>query len=75
MATNPRQRARLRLAPPAAELPDTRAAVARALLDGHMPVAAVVDDQAVAVLGFDRAAAAALGELQSDPRYLIGRLS
>ena len=40
-----------------------------------MPVAPVVDDQAVAVLGFDRAAAAALGELHSDPRYLIGRLS
>lgn len=43
MPTNPRQTPRLRLAPPAAELPDTRAAVARALLG---PVHPVLSNQA-----------------------------
>lgn len=75
MSTNPRQRARLRLAPPAAELPDTRAAVARALLDQYVPILPVLDDQADAILGcFERANPAKLDELHSDPRYIIGRL-
>ena len=62
--------ARLRLAPPA-ELPDDRAAVARALLDRWFPVEPVVADNAMHVLRGD---VAAYRELESDPRYLIGRL-
>jgi hypothetical protein len=67
-------RARLRLAPPAAPLPDTRAAVARALLDLYAPVHQVLDNQAIGALGFDHDAAGKLDEIHSDPRYLIGRL-
>jgi hypothetical protein len=67
LTTNPRRgRPRLHLAPPA-ELPDTRAAVARALLG---PVHPVLDNQALAILGDSRE----LGELHSDPRFVIGRL-
>lgn len=49
-------------------LPDTRAAVARALLG---PVAVAVDDQLIVAAGWD---AARHEELMNDPRYLIGRL-
>jgi hypothetical protein len=66
---------RLSLAPPAAELPDTRAAVARALLDQYVPILPVLDDQADGILGcFERANPAKLDELHSDPRFIIGRL-
>jgi hypothetical protein len=65
------QARRLRLAPPAAPLPDTRAAVARALLDRYVPIDPVIDNNALHNLFGD---VAALTELQSDPRYLIGRL-
>lgn len=75
MTTNPRQRARLRLAPPAAELPDTRAAVARALLDRYAPAGQVLEDQAIAALGWSPAAVAEMEELQNDPRFIIGRLA
>lgn len=68
MTTNPRQRARLRLAEPAAPLPDTRAEVARALLG---PIDPLLEDQALAILGGDVAAAT---ELVKDPRVIIGRL-
>jgi hypothetical protein len=64
---------RLRLAPPAAALPDTRAAIARALLDQYVPVHPVIDNQASGIFGFDRAAHGKLGDLHSDPRYMIGR--
>jgi hypothetical protein len=68
-------RPRLRLAPPAAELPDTRAAVARALLDQYAPILPVLDDQASGILRcFESANPAKLDQLQSDPRYIIGRL-
>ena len=70
MTTNPRQRARLRLAD-AAEIPDTRAAVARALLDRYFPVDNVIADNMLHNLRGDFAAYA---EMESDPRYLIGRL-
>jgi hypothetical protein len=62
---------RLSLAPPAAELPDTRAAVARALLDRYFPVDNVIADNMLHNLRGDFAAYA---EMESDPRYLIGRL-
>jgi hypothetical protein len=71
MTTIQPQRPRLRLAPPAAELPDTRAAVARALLDRYCPVENVIDDNALHNLFGDGAAKT---EIESDPRYLIGRL-
>jgi hypothetical protein len=71
MPTNPRQRAALRLAPSAGELPDTRAAVARALLDRYFPVDNVIRDNATHILRGD---SAAQDELENDPRYLIGRL-
>jgi hypothetical protein len=71
MSTIQPQRPRLRLAEPAAELPDTRAAVARALLDRYFPIDNAIDDNAVHVLRGDFAAKT---ELESDPRYLIGRL-
>jgi hypothetical protein len=63
---------RLRLAPPAAELPDTRAAVARALLERYVPVEPVISDEMLAFLGWD---IPKLNEIESDPRYLIGRLT
>ena len=72
MTTNPRQRARLRLAEPAAELPDTRAAVARALLERYVPVEPVISNEMLAFLGWD---IPKLTELENDPRYLIGRLT
>ena len=53
MTTNPRQRARLRLAEPAAELPDTRAAVARALLERYVPVEPLISNEMLAFLGWD----------------------
>ena len=65
---------RLRLAPPAGELPDNRAAVARALLDRYMPIEPVISNQAMGALGFDRAAAGKFEELRDDPRYILGRL-
>jgi hypothetical protein len=52
-------------------LPDTRAAVARALLDRHFPVDNVIANNAAHNL---RGNMAAYRELESDPRYLIGRL-
>jgi hypothetical protein len=61
---------RLRVVPPG-EVPDDRAAVARALLgDGD----SLVCDQAHAVMGWDRAASKRMDELTGDPRFLIGRL-
>lgn len=71
MTTNPKQRPRLRLAPPAAELPDTRAAVARALLDRYFPVDNVIANN---MAHNQRGDLAAYREMESDPRYLIGRL-
>ena len=71
MSNNTRNRPQLRLAPPGAELPDTRAAVARALLDRYAPIDNVIDDNAAHVLRGDWAAK---NELENDPRYLIGRL-
>lgn len=63
----------LRLAPPAA-VPDTRASVARALLDRWFPVDAPRRDQALTMLDPDGESSEHLEELESDPRYLIGRL-
>jgi hypothetical protein len=63
---------RLHIVPPAQPEPDDRARVARALLDRWFPVHQVLGDQALASLGDDMAA---VEELESDPRYLIGRLS
>ena len=65
------QRPRLRLAEPAAEIPDTRAAVARALLDRYFPVDNVIADNMLHNLRGDMDA---FREMESDPRYLIGRL-
>jgi hypothetical protein len=72
MPTNPRQRARLRLAPPAGELPDTRAAIAVALLDRYAPVLPPVWDH---ISHVQRGDMAAFRDLESDPKFLIGRLS
>ena len=72
MPTNPRQRARLRLAPPAAELPDNRAVIARALLDRYSPLLPAVGDHMTHVQRGDLAAHL---ELENDPKYIIGRLS
>lgn len=69
------KRARLRLAPPAAPLPDTRAAVARALLDRYFPAGHALQDQAIAALGWNPAAIAEIEDLEKDPRFLIGRLA
>jgi len=71
MNNHPRQRPPLRLAPPAGELPDDRAAIARALLDRYFPVDTVIADNANHILRGDTAA---MTELENDPRYLIGRL-
>jgi hypothetical protein len=73
MSTIQPQRPRLRLAD-AAEIPDTRAAVARALLDRYVSIEPVIDNQAIGALGFDLPASRKLDELHSDPRYLIGLL-
>jgi hypothetical protein len=67
-------RTRLRLADPAAAVPDTRASVARALLDRWFPIDAPRADQAVCLLDPDGRATGNYRELQNDPRYLIGRL-
>lgn len=66
-----REQPQLRIAPPAAPLPDDRARVARALLDRCAPIYPVLADQSLVHLGDD---GAAVDELESDPRYLIGRL-
>jgi hypothetical protein len=68
-------RPRLRLAEPAATVPDTRASVARALLDRWAPVATPVADQELTMLNPDGGTGERYRELASDPRYLIGRLS
>ena len=76
MTTNPkpRGRGRLRLADPAAPLPDDRAAVARALLDRYVPVdPSVLHYQVLAPIGWS--SLGELHELERDPRYLIGRLA
>jgi hypothetical protein len=67
-----RGRTRLCIAPAAEPVPDNRARVARALLDRWFPVNPVLGDQAMAILGDDMGA---VEQLESDPRYLIGRLS
>lgn len=67
-----RAQARLQLVPAAGPVPDDRAGVARALLDRWFPIHPVLVDQSLTVLGDDLAA---VEELESDPRYLIGRLS
>jgi hypothetical protein len=72
LTTNPRQRARLRLAPPAAPLPDDRVEVARALLRRYTADWPVISDEMLAFLGWD---GDALDELERDPRYLIGRFT
>lgn len=66
---------RLRLADPAESVPDTRASVARALLDRQSPVATPVADNMLTALNPSGGMGEAYGELQDDPRYLIGRLA
>jgi hypothetical protein len=65
-------RARLRLAPPAAPLPDDRAEVARVLLRRYTADWPVISNEIMAFLGWDTAA---MEELERDPRYLIGRFT
>ena len=72
--TRPPLRPPLRLAPPAATVPDTRASVARALLDRWFPVDSPRSDQALTVLCPDGISSENLRKLETDPRYLIGRL-
>jgi hypothetical protein len=73
MDNNPKcDEVRLRIVPRAQPVPDRRARVARALLDRWFPVHPVLGDQALASIGDDMDA---VEELESDPRYLIGRLS
>jgi len=67
-------RPRLRLADPAPPAPDTRASVARALLDRWFPVDAPRADQALQLLDPDGRTTDNYRELDNDPRYLIGRL-
>jgi hypothetical protein len=69
-----RQRPPLRLADPAAEVPDSRASIARALLDRWFPVDSPRSDQAVTMLDPDGQGSRNWNALESDPRYLIGRL-
>jgi hypothetical protein len=64
-------RPRLRLADPAI-VPDTRAAVARALLTRYAPTEPVIEDTTYAFLGWKHQA---LADLERNPRYLIGRLT
>jgi hypothetical protein len=73
-AARQHRRPPLRLAD-AADVGDTRAEVARALLDRLMPVEPPVDDAAKAALGYELADAGRLREIHADPRYLIGRLA
>ena len=70
---NPKHRP-LRLADPAAPVPDTRASVARALLDRWFPVDPPRSDQALTMLNPDWRTSENLEKLETDPRYLIGRL-
>ena len=63
---------RLRLAPPAGELPDDRAAIARALLTRYAPSHPEISNEMAAFLGWD---IPALDELERNPLYLIGRLT
>lgn len=72
MTTNPRQQRALRLAPPAGELPDDRAAIARALLTRYAPSHPEISNEMAAFLGWDLTA---LAELENNPQYLIGRLT
>jgi hypothetical protein len=65
---------RLRLADPAEPVPDTRASVARALLDRWCPVDPPRSDQALTTLDPDGEGNANWSALENDPRYLIGRL-
>ena len=64
----------LRLADPAAPVPDSRASIARALLDRWFPVDTPRSDQALTMLDPDGDTAENWHKLQNDPRYLIGRL-
>jgi hypothetical protein len=67
-----RGQVRLYPVPPDGSVRDDRAPVARALLNRWYPICPVLTDQAMASLGDDLAA---IEGLESDPRYLIGRLS
>lgn len=64
----------LRLADPAATIPDARASMARALLDRWFPVDSQRRDQAAFLLDPDGVTAENTRKLESDPRYLIGGL-
>ena len=64
----------LRLAQPAAGVPDARASIARALLDRWFPIDTPRRDQALTVLNPDGISDENLHALETDPRYLIGRL-
>jgi hypothetical protein len=57
--------------PPSAERPDTRVSVALALLRPIMPLLDLTMTDALCPDGYDTARA---DELESDPRYVIGRL-
>jgi hypothetical protein len=73
LTTNPKRgRGRLRVVQPADPPPDDRVQVARELLRRYAPTEPVVLDEALAFLGWNTPA---LTELQSDPRYQIGRLT
>lgn len=64
----------LRLADPAAPVPDARSSIARALLDRWFPIDTPRRDQALTVLNPDGISSENLTKLETDPRYLIGRL-
>ena len=64
----------LRLADPAAPVPDSRASVARALLDRWFPIDTPRSDQMLTVLCPDGISSENFRKLENDPRYLIGRL-
>lgn len=64
----------LRLVDPAATIPDARASMARALLDRWFPIDSQRRDQAAFLLDPDGVTAENTRKLESDPRYLIGRL-
>jgi hypothetical protein len=69
-----RQRPPLRLTEPAAAVPDSRASIARTLLDRWFPIDSPRRDQALTVLCPDGITSENLAKLENDPRYLIGRL-
>jgi hypothetical protein len=72
MNNHPRRgQPRLSVAPPAGSSPDNRARITRALLDRWFPIYPVLSGQVLAIYGDD---IAAVLELESDSRYLIGRL-